>query len=74
LYLMLYSAGRFAVEFTRNDDRGFVGGLSTSQFIGIFTFVLAALAYFVAIPYRDKKLTEKMAADGTCIEEAACEE
>ncbi len=66
LYLMLYSIGRFAVEFTRNDDRGFVGGLSTSQFIGIFTFVAAALVYFVLLPKRDKKLEEK-----TCTDESA---
>ena len=59
LYLMLYSAGRFVVEFTRNDDRGAVGSLSTSQFIGIFTFVVAALFYFVIIPYRDKKTAAK---------------
>ena len=55
LYLMLYSVGRFLVEFTRNDDRGFVGNLSTSQFIGIFTFVAGALAYFVIIPKFVKK-------------------
>jgi len=59
LYLMLYSAGRFVVEFTRNDDRGVVGSLSTSQFIGIFTFVAAAIAYFGVIPYRDKKMAAK---------------
>lgn len=59
LYLMLYSIGRFVVEFTRNDDRGFVGGLSTSQFIGIFTFIAAALVYFVILPKRDKKSEEK---------------
>lgn len=55
LYLMLYSIGRFAVEFTRNDDRGFVGNLSTSQFIGIFVFVISAVLFFGYLPYRDKK-------------------
>lgn len=50
LYLMLYSVGRFFVEFTRNDDRGFVGVLSTSQFISIFTFI-AGVAMFLAIHY-----------------------
>lgn len=55
LYLMLYSAGRFVVEFTRNDDRGFVGVLSTSQFIGIFTFVIGAVIFFAVIPARDRK-------------------
>ena len=55
LYLMLYSAGRFLVEFTRNDNRGFVGVLSTSQFIGIFTFIVGAIMYFLVLPLRDKK-------------------
>lgn len=55
LYLMLYSAGRFAVEFTRNDNRGFVGELSTSQFIGIFAFIAGAIMYFVVLPAREKK-------------------
>lgn len=55
LYLMLYSVGRFFVEFTRNDDRGAVGALSTSQFIGIFIFIVGAVAYFGVIPARDKK-------------------
>lgn len=50
LYLMLYSVGRFFVEFTRNDDRGVVGALSTSQFIGIFILVVGLLMYFVILP------------------------
>lgn len=40
LYLIVYSVGRFFVEFLRNDPRGTVGILSTSQFIAIFTLVL----------------------------------
>lgn len=67
LYLMLYSVGRFAVEFTRNDDRGFVGGLSTSQFIGIFTFIAAAIVFFVIIPRRDKKADTKMSIDEAAV-------
>lgn len=55
LYLMLYSVGRFFVEFTRNDDRGFVGALSTSQFIGIFIFIVGAVAFWGVIPARDRK-------------------
>ena len=50
LYLILYSIGRFLVEFTRNDDRGTVGALSTSQFIGIFILVFGILMYFVLLP------------------------
>ncbi|MBW6411113.1 prolipoprotein diacylglyceryl transferase [Clostridium weizhouense] len=40
LYLIIYSIGRFMIEFLRNDPRGNVGMLSTSQFIAIFTLVL----------------------------------
>lgn len=38
-YLILYSTGRFFVEFLRADERGAVGLLTTSQFIAIFTFI-----------------------------------
>lgn len=37
-YMVLYGAWRFAIEFFRSDERGFVGMLSTSQFISIFVF------------------------------------
>ncbi|MEG0076314.1 prolipoprotein diacylglyceryl transferase [Anaerorhabdus sp.] len=41
LYLILYSVGRFIIEFFRGDlIRGSVGTLSTSQFISIFVFVV----------------------------------
>ncbi len=47
LYLILYSIGRFILEFYRGDlIRGNVGALSTSQFISIFT-VAAGAALFV---------------------------
>ena len=46
LYLILYSIGRFLIEFLRNDDRGSVNQLSTSQFIAIFTLI-AGIAMFV---------------------------
>ena len=35
-YLLLYSVGRFLVEYLRADYRGSVGPLSASQFIGLF--------------------------------------
>ncbi len=54
LYLMLYSAGRFAVEFARDDERGAVGVLSTSQFIALFTFA-AGLILFVLTCKRFQK-------------------
>jgi len=37
-YMILYSIGRFLVEFLRGDNRGTVGALSTSQFIAVFVF------------------------------------
>ena len=43
LYLLLYSAGRFLIEFLRADPRGAVGALSTSQFIALFTAAAAAV-------------------------------
>lgn len=44
LYLMLYSAGRFMIEFLRGDAaRGAVGILSTSQFIGLFMFAAGVI-------------------------------
>ena len=44
LYLILYSAGRFLVEFWRGDlIRGAVGPLSTSQFIGLLALVAGIL-------------------------------
>lgn len=47
MYLVLYSVGRFILEFFRGDlIRGSVGVLSTSQFISIFT-VLAGLLLFM---------------------------
>lgn len=45
LYLILYSVGRFIVEFFRNDERGAVGVLSTSQFIGIFMLAAGILIF-----------------------------
>lgn len=43
VYGILYSIGRFIIEFFRGDDRGFAveDVLSTSQFIGIFTFTFS---------------------------------
>jgi phosphatidylglycerol:prolipoprotein diacylglycerol transferase len=45
LYLALYAAARFLIEFLRGDeDRGFLFGhlLSTSQFIALLTLAVAA--------------------------------
>lgn len=71
LYLMIYSVGRFLVEFTRNDDRGFVGALSTSQFIGIFMFLFGAVLFFAVIPAREKKAVQAVAKEETSGENEA---
>ena len=42
MYLLLYSIGRFLIEFLRADPRGAVGTLSTSQFIALFTAAAGA--------------------------------
>lgn len=48
-YLVLYSIGRFIMEFFRGDvERGSVGALSTSQFISIFLVVAGVLVFFLA--------------------------
>lgn len=44
IYLLCYSVIRFFDEFLRGDDiRGFIFGLSTSQFISILLFAISAL-------------------------------
>ena len=45
-YLVFYSVGRFILEFFRGDlERGNVGVLSTSQFIGIFTGIAGVILF-----------------------------
>lgn len=46
LYLWMYGVGRFLIEFLRDDYRGAVGALSTSQFISLF-IVLGGIVLFV---------------------------
>jgi len=45
LYLVLYGTGRFIIEFFRDDYRGTVGFLSTSQFISIFIVAAGIILY-----------------------------
>lgn len=51
LYMILYGAGRFSVEFLRNDYRGNIGILSTSQLISVIVFV-AGIALFIKTRYK----------------------
>lgn len=62
LYMLVYGIGRFFIEMLRNDNRGAVGALSTSQFISIFIVAAALL-----LLYRNKKM-------GTPVEQNAAHE
>lgn len=56
LYLLIYAIGRFVMEFFRGDTyRGFIFGLSTSQFISIILFVIS-LAFILFKQAKNKKL------------------
>ncbi len=55
-YLILYSVGRFIIEFFRGDlERGSVGALSTSQFIAIFLFLVGILLFLFAGKRKETK-------------------
>jgi phosphatidylglycerol:prolipoprotein diacylglycerol transferase len=45
LYFILYSVGRFFVEFFRNDHRGAIGPLSTSQIISVFILIFGIFLF-----------------------------
>lgn len=47
LYLAMYSVFRFVIEFYRNDFRGTIWFMSTSQFISIFIFAAAVVGFFL---------------------------
>lgn len=64
LYLLLYSTGRFLIEFLRNDPRGEVGGLSTSQFISMFIFLAGVLVLLLVqklVPDKEVSLQKEEA-------------
>lgn len=50
-YMLVYGIGRFFIEMLRNDSRGAVGMLSTSQFISIFIVAAAIL-----LLYRNRRM------------------
>lgn len=60
-YLVLYGLGRFAIEFLRNDSRGEVGVLSTSQFISIF-IVAIGIGLFAFNIIKQRRTAETVAA------------
>ena len=55
-YVIFYSIGRFLIEMLRNDPRGSVSFLSTSQFISIF-MLAAGVVMAVVLKNKEKKET-----------------
>ncbi|MBO5198568.1 MAG: prolipoprotein diacylglyceryl transferase [Lachnospiraceae bacterium] len=47
MYMILYGIGRFLIEFLRDDPRGEVGFLSTSQFISLFIVAAGVILYVI---------------------------
>lgn len=64
LYLIFYSIGRFIIECFRDDPRGSVGPLSTSQFIAIF-MLIAGIAIFVYCGKKYPKVKEEEKNENT---------
>ncbi len=60
LYLIIYSIGRSVIEYFRNDYRGAIGILSTSQFISIF-ILIAGIILFVKPDILVKDVKEHVA-------------
>lgn len=54
-YMLFYGAGRFVVEMLRNDFRGSVGTLSTSQIISVIIVIAAPVLYVLAPKFAEKK-------------------
>lgn len=57
MYMVLYGIGRFGIEFFRNDYRGAIGFLSTSQFISIFIVAIGIALYVVKHKREAKTIT-----------------
>lgn len=75
-YAVLYGVWRFIIEFFRSDDRGAVGSLSTSQFLGIF-IVLAGAVILVLVKkgvLKECSLPEETAKEAILEEKALYEE
>ena len=60
-YMLLYAVSRFVIEFYRADERGFLMGLSTSQFISV---VLAPLSLFMIFYLRRRVTPEPVKSAG----------
>jgi phosphatidylglycerol:prolipoprotein diacylglycerol transferase len=47
-YLMIYAVVRFTIEFWRDDPRGSLLGISTSQFIAVLMFIFGFVMTLIA--------------------------
>lgn len=75
LYLILYSVGRFFIEGLRNDPRGAMGSLSTSQFISLFILAFGVLVFLVAGKMgADRAFYSEVQKDDSSVSEASFEE
>lgn len=63
VYMLIYGVGRFLIEMLRNDNRGGVGSLSTSQFISIFIVAAAVLLLLYNKKYGKEVQTTAAQAD-----------
>lgn len=64
-YLVGYGVWRFIIEFFRSDDRGAVGALSTSQFIGIFIVLFGIVTLVLVRQGKTPAHIPPAAANGT---------
>lgn len=73
MYMLLYGVGRFVMEFFRNDYRGSIGFLSTSQIISIGIVLVGVVMYFAMPKFSAKKenidLSEQKSVDDAVSEE-----
>lgn len=55
-YALMYAVARFIIEYWRDDPRGEIAGLSTSQFIAIFLFIGAIIGFVMRLRIADRGL------------------
>ncbi len=63
-YFIFYSIGRFIIELFRDDPRGSVGALSTSQFYGIFMLAFGIFMVVWGLKHKEKTQDEAIQERG----------
>jgi phosphatidylglycerol:prolipoprotein diacylglycerol transferase len=61
-YALMYAVARFIIEFWRDDPRGEILGLSTSQFIAVLLFFGALIGFIFRLRIADRGLRVEKAA------------